>query len=80
MESTFLRSGGEASKASHTSTFDRDGYSKELNDAFESISSFNAVKAETVKHNLLTVSQPVDYCLLKPHELFPGYTVDKPSG
>lgn len=78
MESTFSRSVGKAPSA-HNSTFDRDGYLSELNNAYESITTFNQVKEETVRKNKICADSNVDYCILKPHELFAGYTVDKPT-
>ena len=81
MESTFSRSVGEGptSFKATTSTFDRNTYAQELNDAYSSIVNFKQAQNETVRQNLISSGSDTDYCLLKPHELFPGFTVDKPN-
>lgn len=80
MESTFARSvdGDGAHYLGKSSTFDRDTYAFQLNDAYKSISSYNQTKAATLRSNIISSHSKIDYCRLKPHELFPGSTIDKP--
>lgn len=80
MESTFARVGsGKSTKyLGGSSTFDRDDYAKELNDAYKSFSALNKTQNETTVHNVIASNLKFDYCRLKPHELFPGTTIDKP--
>jgi len=61
MESTFSRSVGGPAIYNSTSTFDRDSYSKELNDAFKSMNAYNDLKQETTRHNALSSQTDVDY-------------------
>lgn len=80
MESTFRRSNDNTSNKNFTksNTFDRDVYAKELNDAYEGVSTFNKTTQETQRRNFITADLNVDHCLLKHHEVFPGYNIDKP--
>jgi hypothetical protein len=62
-----------------TSTFDRSCHAQELNDAYSSVINFKKTQNETIRRNLISAKTNIDHCLLKPHELFAGYTIDKPT-
>ena len=81
MESTFLREYDRPNYciSKKSNTFDRSTYAQELNDAYTSISAFTQSKIETKMKNVCIANLDVDYWLLKKHELFSGYTIDKPT-
>ena len=61
MDSTFLRTAVEVG-FNKSNTFDRqEQYSKDLNDAYNSINQLRKTATKTVKSNIFTTGMNVDY-------------------